>query len=412
MSKVYDTIESISKSIKSGITPLRSNASYWSDGVIPWLKTEQLGEFQIEETNEKISEKALKETGIKINPANTISVALYGEGKTRGNVSILKKPMATNQACCNIVIDDEVADYRYVYYWLKNNYHQLRNLSSGVRKNLSADEIKTFPFNYRELAEQSAIANILSTFDNKIKLNNRINTELETMAKTIYNYWFVQFDFPDEEGKPYKANGGEMEWNEELKREIPKDWEAKALNTVTNVSNDSVNPQDNLDIDFKHFSIPTLDATGTYGIEKGSEINSNKFTVLESDILVSKLNPWFSRVVYGEDASNTICSTEFVVWRSRNNCIKNYLFMIASDKSFISYCTKNATGTSNSHKRVNPTLMMEYLISYNESIAKIFGEKLNDILKLIFSNKKQNQELITLRNFLLPLLMNGQVKVK
>ncbi len=312
-------------------------------------------------------------------------------------------------------LDEKKINPKYLkYFTISKQYkHWVDNFSTGsTRGNMSAQDFGGMPLIVPKREQQDLLVRILDAITDKISLNNRINTELEQMAKTIFNYWFVQYDFPDNEGRPYKTSGGEMEFNEELKREIPKGWKAKPLNKVTDVSNDSVNPQEYLDNDFKHFSIPTLDTTGTYGVEKGSEINSSKFTVLESDVLVSKLNPWFSRVVYGEEAPNIICSTEFVVWRSRNNNIKNFLFMIATDKSFISYCTKNATGTSNSHKRVNPTLMMEYLISYNDNIVEIFGEKINGILKLIFSNKKEIKELITLRDFLLPLLMNGQVKVK
>ena len=80
-----------------------------------------------------------------------------------------------------------------------------------------------------EKAEQKLIADFLTVIDDKIALNKRINTELENLAKTIYNYWFVQFDFPNNEGKPYKSSGGEMEWNEELKMEIPKGWKTKGI---------------------------------------------------------------------------------------------------------------------------------------------------------------------------------------
>ncbi|MBF4248761.1 restriction endonuclease subunit S, partial [Vibrio anguillarum] len=127
----------LSVSISSGLTPLRSNSEFWGKGTIPWLKTEQLGEKYIYETNEHISTKALDQTSIKIFPENSLSIAMYGEGKTRGNLSILRKPMATNQACCNVVVDPQKADFEYVYYFLKTQYEELRNLSSGVRKNLN-----------------------------------------------------------------------------------------------------------------------------------------------------------------------------------------------------------------------------------------------------------------------------------
>ena len=98
--------------------------NFWLNGTIPWLKTEQLGEHKIYDANEKITQAALEQTSIKIFPANTLAIAMYGEGKTRGNVSILKREMSTNQACCNIVIDEEKADYEFVYYFLKTKYNQ------------------------------------------------------------------------------------------------------------------------------------------------------------------------------------------------------------------------------------------------------------------------------------------------
>ena len=226
-------LSEISTNISSGLTPLRSNAEFWENGTIPWLKTEQLGEKYIYETNEHISEAALEKTSIKLFPENSLSIAMYGEGKTRGNLSILKKAMATNQACCNVVIDPSKADFEYVYYFLKTQYDELRNLSSGVRKNLNSNDIKNYPIRLPEnLDNQKRIANVLNALDKKIELNNRINAELEAMAKTLYDYWFVQFDFPDANGKPYKTSGGKMVYNPTLKREIPEGWSDGTLGEI------------------------------------------------------------------------------------------------------------------------------------------------------------------------------------
>ncbi len=155
---------------------------------------------------------------------------MYGEGKTRGNVSIIKSQMATNQACCNIELDEDLVDYEYVYYFLKTQYQELRNLSSGVRKNLNSNDIKTFIVRFsKEISKQQKIVTVLSTLDTKIDCNNRINAELEAMAKTLYDYWFVQFDFLDENGRPYKSSGGKMVYNPTLKREIPAGWKDGSL---------------------------------------------------------------------------------------------------------------------------------------------------------------------------------------
>ena len=208
---IKNKLKDISISISSGLTPLRSNKEFWLNGEIPWLKTEQLGEKYIHHTNEHITKIALNKTSIKINPENTLSVAMYGEGKTRGNLSILKSQMTTNQACCNVVIDPSKAHYEYIYYYLKTQYEEIRNLSSGVRKNLNSNDIKNYPIHLpSSLDIQFSIANVLKSIDNKIEINNRIDAELEAMAKTMFDYWFVQFDFPDANGKPYKTAGGNM----------------------------------------------------------------------------------------------------------------------------------------------------------------------------------------------------------
>lgn len=105
MNKV--ALKDIAKQISSGLTPLRSNEEFWSSQDVPWVKTEQLGVKHIYDSNEKISKAALEKTSLKLNPINSLSIAMYGEGKTRGSLSVLKKEMATNQACCNIVIDEK-----------------------------------------------------------------------------------------------------------------------------------------------------------------------------------------------------------------------------------------------------------------------------------------------------------------
>lgn len=258
---------------------------------------------------------------------------------------------------------------------------------------------------------QKKISAILYALDAKIDCNNRINAELEAMAKTLYDYWFVQFEFPDVYGKPYKSFGGKMVYNAALKREIPFGWAATPLSSITSVSNDSLNPADFPDKEFKHFSIPVFDVTETYGLELGRSIGSSKFTVLGTDLLVSKLNPWFNRVAYAMDEADQICSTEFIVWRSPTENLKNFLFLTSTSQQFISHCVQSATGTSNSHKRVNPTVMMRFELPYEKKVAAEFGKVIDSTLKKIIFNQRENQYLAQLRDWLLPMLMNGQVTV-
>ncbi|WP_369919961.1 restriction endonuclease subunit S [Marinomonas polaris] len=309
--------------------------------------------------------------------------------------------------------------YDFLYYriLLANRTSELQKYFIGSTiKHLTGVSLKQVEFNFPCHEEQVSIATVLRSLDKKIELNNRINSELEAMAKTLYNYWFVQFDFPDDspqgQGKPYKTSGGKMVYNPTLKREIPEGWEVAPLSSISGVSNESVNPADFPEKLFKHFSIPVFDATNTFGVERGDTIGSNKFTVKETDLLVSKLNPWFNRVVYAMGESEQICSTEFVVWRCPNPSIKNFMYMIATSPQFIAHCTQSATGTSNSHKRVNPNVMMRFDQPFNLKVAEKLGQHLEPILKQLIVNQRENTKLAQLRDWLLPMLMNGQVTVK
>jgi type I restriction enzyme S subunit len=308
------------------------------------------------------------------------------------------------------VTDFKGNDPYFAYYFLKNLDFSKLN-SGSAQPSLNRNYVYPLKISIPLPSEQKNIAAILSALDAKIDCNNRINAELEAMAKTLYDYWFVQFDFPDANGKPYKSSGGKMVCNATLKREIPEGWCATTLASITPISNDSLNPADFPEKKFKHFSIPVFDATNTYGLELGESIGSNKFTVLGTDLLVSKLNPWFSRVIYAMDEADQICSTELVVWRCPTNALKNFLYLIATSPQFIAHCVQSTTGTSNSHKRVNPTVMMRFDLPYQKEVAEKFGQKISPILVKLIINQRENQQLAELRDWLLPLLMNGQVTV-
>jgi len=316
---------------------------------------------------------------------------------------------------CLLLRPGKKFDARYLTYYLSIPRIQNWIVSQAIgatMPNLNTGILSSIPFHGPEKTEQEKIANVLSVVEEKIELNNSINAELEAMAKTLYDYWFVQFEFPGANGKPYKSSGCKMEYNPALKREIPEGWNVTPLSKITPVSNQSVNPADYHDKVFRHFSIPIYDATKTFGLEAGQTIGSNKFIVKENDIMVSKLNPWFSRVIYAMEEEDIICSTEFVVWRTPNSSIKNFLYMVARSPQFIAHCTQSATGTSNSHKRVNPGVMMRFEIPFKEEIASALGEKIEPMIKQMVINQRENIELAKLRDWLLPMLMNGQVTVK
>ena len=347
----------------------------------------------------------------KIISSDSIMVTCIGSAM--GKVAKNSLPSVTNQQINSIIVNENF-DSDYIYYLFKNNYAVFRNAASGSTAIpiLNKTDFDNLRFKVElNLNEQRKMVSILSTIDDKIEINNQINQELEAMAKTLYDYWFVQFDFPDQNGKPYKSSGGKMVYNPELKREIPEGWGVEKLYSLLEIGRETINPMKTPKEEFKYYSIPEYDVSNSFSYELGETIKSNKFIVEKNDLLVSKLNPWFNRVVYNLEES-AISSTEFIVWKTLNRFEKNFLYQVATSEGFIEYCTRFATGTSNSHKRVSPDIMVSFQIPFEKTYIQKFGEITDSIRAQVLQNNEQNQELTQLRDWLLPMLMNGQVKVE
>jgi type I restriction enzyme S subunit len=186
-------ISSICSLISSGGTPSRARDEYYTNGYIPWLKTKELFDTNIYDTEEYITDLGLRSSSAKLYPSNTVVLAMYGA--TVGKLGIMKSEMSTNQACCCMVVDDKKADYRFLFYSLLQNRSSLINLANGAaQQNLNSQIIKDFEIYVPSLPTQKKIAHILSTLDDKIELNRKMNQTLEAMAQALFKSWFVDFD--------------------------------------------------------------------------------------------------------------------------------------------------------------------------------------------------------------------------
>lgn len=176
--------------ITSGGTPKSSEALYY-DGDIPWLNTKEINFNRIYKTERFITEAGLQNSSAKWIPKNSVIVAMYGA--TAGRVAYSLIDLTTNQACCNIIVNDKLADSLYVYYYLESSYTELVNLACGAaQQNLSVNVIYNFPILLPPLSEQKRIASILRSLDDKIDLLQRENKTLEAMAETLFRKWFIE----------------------------------------------------------------------------------------------------------------------------------------------------------------------------------------------------------------------------
>ena len=335
------------------------------------------------------------------------SVLLPRKG-TLSNIQFADSPFWTVDTLYYTEIDTHLADPYYLYYYLKQL--DLTRLDSGTGvPSMTFDSYYNIKVCLPNIDKQRAVGQLLSVVDDKIQLNKRINDNLEAMAKQLYDYWFVQFDFPNEDGKPYKSSGGAMVWNEKLKREIPKGWSGVSLKDLALTSRNAITPVEN-EV-YQHFSIPSFDAYGSYSLDNGSDIKSDKFVLQEGQLLVSKLNPWFNRVVWVPKGTNMIGSTEFVVLNPNNESESGYIYSVIKSPKFIAYCSQAATGTSHSQRRVSPDILMAFKVVYEQGVVQKYGCLIEKIQKQQAELLSEIAMLTKQRDELLPLLMNGQASI-
>ena len=187
------SVDDVCLCVTSGGTPSRRDSAYYAAGNWPWVKTQELQDGWLDDTEEHITDEAVASSSAKVLPEKTVLVAMYGA--TVGQLGLLRRPMTCNQACSALIVDPAKADFRYLFFQLLHSRSQLKGLATGAaQQNLSGVLIKSLRFPFPPLPEQRAIAHILGTLDDRIELNRRMNETLEAMARALFKSWFVDFD--------------------------------------------------------------------------------------------------------------------------------------------------------------------------------------------------------------------------
>ncbi|MCL4384185.1 restriction endonuclease subunit S [Patescibacteria group bacterium] len=311
---------------------------------------------------------------------------------------------------------------KYCYYLLKVlNLEDYAN-STGV-PTLNRNFIHPLKVNIHEVPQQVAIANILSSLDHKIDTNNKISNELEKMAKTIYDYWFVQFDFPCENGKPYKSSGGKMIWNEVLKRNIPEGWESDKLKGLINfdrgISYTSKDIESQSGIPM--INLASIDICRNY---RPNELKffSGKYNptslIKHGDMLIACTDLTRNADIIGSPIIVPMEYKEYLFSMDlaklniiTNRLLENYLYMTLRTSFYHNYIKYFASGTNVLHLNLDGILWYPIVvppIPIQQKFSLIFKE-LIDKQALILN---ETETLSSLRDWLLPMLMNGQVTVR
>lgn len=314
-----------------------------------------------------------------------------------------------------IDVYDDNTDEKFIYYLLTQKHvtdylHTIGENSVSSYPSINPDDIANLKFTVPDLKTQQSIAAVLSALDKKIALNKQINARLEEMAKTLYDYWFVQFDFPDANGKSYKSSGGEMVFDETLKREIPKGWEVKSLKDVLVNRSDNIKSED-LTSNMPYTPIDSLPMRKmTFSdFQKIENARTSLIRYSFNDILIGAMRVYFHRVCIAPFDGITR-STTIVLKPKKQNHLP-FLYQLCNEEKTINFASKVSIGTQQPYVNwVNGLAEYKFAMPNLELIER-YSIKIMPLIKSVITREKQNHHLTQLRDFLLPMLMNGQVSV-
>lgn len=392
------TIGDLCARVSSGGTPKSTISAYYDNGIIPWLNSKEVHFCNIYSTEKKITERGLAESSAKWIDKDSVIVAMYGA--TAGQVAITKIPLTTNQACCNLTIDKDIADYRYVYYWLFYRYDVLSALANGgAQQNLNAKIIKAFEINLPPLSIQKQISDILSSLDSKIELNTQINQNLEAQAQAIFKSWFVDFE-PFRNGKFVASALGP----------IPEGWRIVPLDEIATFLNGL--PMQKYRPFADEIGLPVLkikelrEQCCSPDSERCTEHISPEYIVDDGDVIFSwsgslMVDIWTGGRCGLNQHLFKVTSAQYEKWF-------HYLWTQYHMREFIAIAADKATTMGHIQRGHLHTALT--LVPPKQEYSKL-SAILTPIIERLIQSKIESRHLATIRDTLLPKLMSGEIDV-
>ncbi len=402
--------------IIGGGTPKTSESSYWG-GEIPWLSVVDFGNSfkKVHKTEKSITEIGLNNSSTKILKKGQLIISARG---TVGELAMLGADMAFNQSCYGLDAKSEICINDFLYYLMKQKIVELkRNAHGAVFDTITRNTFETVSAAIPDLPTQTAIAEILSSLDDKIELNNKINQELENLAQTLFKQWFIDFEFPNENGKPYKSSGGEMVESE--LGEIPRGWEVGTFGDLCAIRNgyafkskDFQEDGRNGILKIRNVNGSIVDIENTQFVED-SVINvvQEKFRVTSGNILVAMTGAEVGKI-------GIVPQTNKSLWL--NQRVGRLIPQIEKSDVFVHTMFNVLNITSNIRNLAMGSAQPNISSSGIESIKCLvpskdlilnFIESNSEGFYLIQKNLNENQQLTNLRDTLLPKLISGELDV-
>ena len=371
--------------VTSGGTPKANITSYYNPPTVPWLKTKEVNYCRITETENYISEEGLANSSAKLIAPNSVIIAMYGQGDTAGRVAINKIPLTTNQACCNLTIDESKADYEFIYYQLCTLYNKMVSLKAGAAQpNLNAQIIKNLEVLLPSLPTQHRIATILSRYDSLIENYQKQIKLLEEAAQRLYKEWFVDLHFPGHE-------------NTKIVDGVPEGWEKKRLEEIAELKAGGDKPEIVSGIRTNDCSVPIF-SNGT--TNEGLYGYTNFPVIVKQSVTIS---------ARGSVGYTVLRRTPFVPIVRLISVIPHNVYV-----GYVFFYLKSTTLDSNGAAQQQITIPMirnKGITIPSKGILEIFESQTEPIFNQIDILKEQIRLLTEARDRLLPKLMSGEIAV-
>lgn len=379
------------------------------DNSLPWVKiadaTKDSSRY-IYDTKERVSLEGSKKS-VEVLPGDLI----LSNSATPGLPKFMKVKACIHDGWL-LLRNFKNVRKEFLYYILLLNRQKLLQLSNGsVFNNLKTDIVKNYIVDIPSIKKQDKILKIIGNIEDKLDTNNKLIANLEELSQTLFKRWFVDFEFPDEDGNPYKSSGGEMVDSELGK--IPSNWKIYKLKDIASHKKETFNPKKSEKVTVKHFSLPAYDNEEQAIEEEVNKIKSNKWIINNNCVLFSKMNPDTKRIWLPviDNKKLNIASSEFVVMESPNNKINSFIYNICLNSQFIDYLKANTTGSTNSRQRVKPTIAVNYKLAVEDSIVEKYSEIITPYMEEMKILRSEIGKLTQLRDTLLPKLMSGELEI-
>ncbi len=373
--------------------------------------------------SQKVSIKTYEKTKGFSLKKNDILISLTGSGVNQMSSAVGKVgriefdyPALQNQRVGKFELKySNSADLDFLFYYFlqpKITEYLVRNSTGSANQaNINSKLIETVKIPNFSLIKQKSISKFLNQITRKIETNQKMIANLKELSQTLFKHWFVDFEFPDEDGNPYKSSGGEM-IDSELGK-IPSNWKIYKLKDIASHKKETFNPKKSEEVTVKHFSLPAYDNEEQVIEEEVNKIKSNKWIINNNCVLFSKMNPDTKRIWLPviDNKKLNVASSEFVVMESPNNKINSFIYNICLNSQFIDYLKANTTGSTNSRQRVKPTIAVNYKLAIEDSIVKKYSEIITPYMEEMKILRSEIGKLTQLRDTLLPKLMSGELEI-